>query len=232
MKIKCFLIADEPELYEKFLQLSYEVFISEQGWNIPCDHEKKILNPSKADQNCFLAVIIKEDEVIAGIKGSLPRQELSSLGCYENFLSVQEVEAYKESTNCLSTVSVKSEYRNKRYTIDCIKQSLAFHMSHAAIEYSKQLESELVLASTGVVEGAFLISSFGFYLVEPPQEDSLPYKNVIQMALPTKQQIDLVDFLAKKQEDIIKEQDFKSYILQRLPRIKDMDIQSISPSSD
>ncbi|WP_334020961.1 hypothetical protein [Alteromonas sp. S015] len=227
--IHCFYVREEPILYDKFLGLMYEVFVAEQSWKIPCDHGEKRVLPNEADLDCFIVLAINEkNKAVSAIKGTTPGCRFSAISLFEEFLSADVIKKHKKTINYLNAVLVSSSYRKREFYLNGSKQTLASHVAKKAISFSKRIGVDLILGATAVFEGAMLIKSNNFRLLSPPSIGHSQYNNTIIMALNVNRNKEIDDYLESRERAVLKSENYRDYVLERLPKISNMDISKIN----
>lgn len=177
----------ETDLFNEFTRLQYQCFVIEQGWNLPCNHLKKMTLKSKNDPLATYILIEVDGEFIGGGRFFKCSQDfIPHKNFYSNIFKVALLNENVEKIGIINGVCFRSLFRGERKHESMTKgdrrSRLLRRLTLELLQSMKVKDIEVALFSTGIKEVAYSCHKLGFKIVMKPIPFEGPVSNLISMA--------------------------------------------------
>lgn len=179
---------NDKELYTKYLQLKYQVFVQELNFRMDYDLSKHVALPDPYDSNSKFAIAMNEKGNPMGIlRGILSKDGFPKKELIKHHLKNINVHPLLRQTATLNALAVKQEYRSKRYKILNTGNplSIATALSFLMFENLNKCGVRLVFLNATATVGAtaYVYYKLGFKVIDPPYIYQPKHPAVVNMAI-------------------------------------------------
>lgn len=229
--LKSFHSVEKPLLYRAYLRLLYDVFVGEQGWDLPADNTSGELLPSYYDSKAIISVARNEwGQVIGGIRCSLPGKPIPHEHLFTAHLLHPYINQYRKQIVSLNALAVQKRFRASKFNYGNKNYSLAKHLVDESMCRAIDSGAKIFICSTGIKEAAKLLRSLGFSVLDSGFLSQEPFGNLINMVYVANVEQDTMDYVKTCEEKALGGLDFESFISLRLQSVKELTIKEIEKS--
>jgi hypothetical protein len=215
--VNSFHSLEKPLLYRAYLRLLYDVFVGEQGWDIPSDHMTGELLPSYFDTKALISVARNSwGQVIGGVRASVPGESFPHEHLFTAHLLHPSMNRVKNQISSLNALAVERGYRRSLYSYGSKNQSVAKQLLDDVMAQSIYQGAKVFVCSTGVIEAAKLLRDFGFKVLDNQFFMDSPYNSLINMAFVAEDDGDLITYVNSCEEKALGSLSFENFIQMHL----------------
>lgn len=172
-----------PQRDHHFRKMQYDLFVSEQGWNLPSQERKGITLPAEGDRFAVNLVMYNNSQAIGCCRVfSHLDQNFPQENIFDKLLDYRE-DLY-DHCSLIAGLGIIPEYRGRcgREKIDDRRKSIPRRLIYAAVEESKRQGKGISLLATGTAQMASLSHKLGFISFGFKEGNYGPFEGLLLMA--------------------------------------------------
>lgn len=220
--IKSFHSVEKPLLYRAYLRLLYDIFVGEQGWDLPCDHNSGELLPSYYDTKAIISVARNEwGHAVGGIRCTLPGKALPHEHLFTSHLLHPSINRHRKEISSINALAISRRFRSSKFNYGNKSYSLAKHLVDESMSRAIDSGTKLFVCSTGVVEAAKLLKSLGFYALDCSFQEEKPFGQLMNFAFVADVNEDTANYVKACEEKTLGGLDFESFLQLNLKSVNE-----------
>lgn len=156
--------------FREYRQIKHAVFVREQGWDLPSDHDAELAHPDPFDPHSMFVVARAEGRAIGIARATMIREAFPHADFFESQMARPELQAVHHVLATVNAVAVLPEYRGLKVRIEGCAESMTTGKA-LMVELTRRLDravAAVVLLTTSPGVAAIFFDHLGYYLIDPP----------------------------------------------------------------
>jgi GNAT superfamily N-acetyltransferase len=161
--------ASVPE-FRDYRRIKHVVFVREQGWDLPSDHDAELAHPDPFDPHSMFVVARAEGRSIGIARATMIRDAFPHADFFEGQMVRPELQAVHDVLATVNAVAVLPEFRGRKVRIEGRGQSMTTGKA-LMVELTKRLDqagAAVTVLTTSPGVAAIFFDHLGYYLIDAP----------------------------------------------------------------
>lgn len=218
-----FFTIEKPLLFRAYSRLLYDVFVGEQGWDLPADHLAGELLPSYYDTKAIVSVARNHwGTVVGGVRCSLPGEAIPHEHLFTSHLLHPAFNRYRKSLSSLNALAVAKPYRQSKFKYGNKSFSLAKYVLDESMQRGLDAGAKVFVATTGAIEAAKLLRSLDFFVLDGVDYQLEPFSGLMNMVYLGDVSSELIEYVKGREQKTLNELGFDTYIQMHLKSLQNL----------
>lgn len=156
--------------FREYRQIKHAVFVREQGWDLPSDHDAELTHPDEFDPHSMFVVARAEGRAIGIARATMIRDAFPHADFFDGQMARPELQAVNDVLATVNAVAVLPEFRGRKVRIEGRGQSMTTGKA-LMVELTKRLDqasAAVAVLTTSPSVAAIFFDHLGYYLIDPP----------------------------------------------------------------
>ena len=156
--------------FRDYRQIKHAVFVREQGWPLPSDHDAELAHPDEFDAHSMFVVAQAQGRAIGIARATMIRDAFPHADYFEGQMERPELQAALSVLATVNAVAVLPEFRGLKVRIEGCARTMTTGKA-LMVELTKRLDqagAAVVLLTTSPGVPAIFFDHLGYYLIDPP----------------------------------------------------------------